>query len=322
MDLFGRSVHARLRRLLYASVAAAVLAGGALGVTACGDDESPKSASTATTAPAASVAKTPVQVAETKRGAVGYRSVGSGQPLILIMGFGSSMEDWEPTFVDTLAKTHRVVIFDNAGIGKSDPTAPKLSISKMADQTSALIEALKLGKTDVLGWSMGGMVSQALTARHPEQVRRLVLAATWPGNGEAREDRSKAPPADATAEEFVAALYPHNQTAAVKLYNDGLASYAERSTLPDAIYGAQRAAINGWLAGKEPAGKRFTATSVPTLVAGGDEDRFNPIYNTRQLAKLVAGSELEVYDNAGHAFLFQPDTRFADRANTFLAEAD
>ena len=192
----------------------------------------------------------------------------------------------------------------------------------MADQTSALIDALKLGKTDVLGWSMGGMISQALTARHPGQVRRLVLAATWPGNGEAREDRSKAPPADATAEEFIAALYPDNQTAAVKLYNDGLASYTDRSTPPDAIYGTQRAAINGWLAGEEPAGKRFTATSVPTLVAGGAEDRFNPISNTRQLAKLVENSELEVYDNAGHAFLFQPDTNFATRANTFLAKGD
>ncbi len=320
MDHVSWSVRARLRMLLYASVAAPVLAGGSLGVTACGDDEPSKRGATAP-APAVSVAKTPVMVADTERGAVGYRSVGSGPALVMIMGFGSSMEDWDPTFVDTLARTHRVVIFDNAGIGKSDPTAAELSISKMADQTSALIEALKLGQADVLGWSMGGMIAQALTARHPDQVRRLVLAATWPGNGEAREDRSKAPPADASAEEFIAALYPDNQTAAVKLYNDGLASYAERSTLPDAIYGAQRAAINGWLAGKEVAGKRFEAISVPTLVAGGAEDRLNPIYNTRRLAQLVAGSELKVYDNAGHAFLFQPDTNYVARVNEFLAKA-
>ncbi len=296
-----------------------MLATGSLGVTACGGDDESTPAAPAP-APAVSVAKTPVKVADTERGAVGYRSVGSGSPLVLVMGFGSSMEDWEPTFVDTLAKTHRVVIFDNAGIGKSDAVASKLSISKMADQTSALIEELGLGKTDVLGWSMGGMVSQALTARHPDQVRKLVLSATWPGNGEAREDRSKAPPADATAEEFIAALYPESQTAAVKLYNDGLASYTDRSTLPDAIYGQQRAAINGWLAGDEPAGKAFTDTAVQTLVAGGAEDRFNPISNTRLLAKLVESSELEVYENAGHAFLFQPDTNFATRVDTFLAK--
>ncbi len=311
-------VHVRLRALLRASVVAVMLTAGSLGATACGDDEPSKPAARA---PAVSIAKTPVKVADTARGAVGYRSAGSGQPLVLLMGFGSSMEDWDPTFVDTLAKTHRVVILDNAGIGKSDPLE-KLTISKMADQTSALIDALKLGKTDVLGWSMGGMISQALTAGHPGQVRRLVLAATWPGNGEAREDRSKAPPADATLEELIAALYPDDQTAAVKRYSDGLASYAARSTPPDAIFGTQRAAINGWLAGKEPAGKRFTATSVPTLVAGGAEDRINPIFNTRKLAKLVENSELEVYDHAGHAFLFQPDTNFAARANAFLAKRD
>lgn len=312
-------VHVRMRALMRASIVAVMLATGTLGVTACGEDEGSKPAATAP-APAVSVAKTPVTVADTTRGAVGYRSVGTGPPLVLVMGFGSSMEDWDPTFVDTLAKTRRVVIFDNAGIGKSDAVAPKLSISKMADQTSALIDKLGLGETDVLGWSMGGMVSQALTARHPDQVRRLVLSATWPGNGEAREDRSKAPPADATAEEFIAALFPDDQKAAVKQYSDGLAAYTDRSTLPDAIYGEQRAAINGWLAGDEPAGKRFTDTSVPTLVAGGAEDRFNPISNTRLLARLIKNSELEVYDNGGHAFLFQPDTNYATRVDTFLSK--
>jgi pimeloyl-ACP methyl ester carboxylesterase len=305
-------LHDRCRAALRAPLLAFALAASLFGATACGSDDESK--------PAVSVAKTAVKVAATRRGAVAYRAVGTGSPLVLVMGFGSSMEDWDPAFVDTLAKTHKVVILDNAGIGKSDAVAPKLSISKMADQTSALIEELGLGKADVLGWSMGGMISQALTARHPDQVRRLVLSATWPGNGEAREDRSKAPPADATAEEFIAALFPENQKAAVKAYSDGIDGYTDRSTLPDAIYGEQRAAINGWLAGDEPAGKRFTATSVPTLVAGGAEDRFNPIFNTRLLAKLIKHSELKVYDNGGHAFLFQPDTKYAARVNAFLSK--
>ena len=310
--------HARPRRALRTPLLALVLAASFLGATACGSQEESKPAATAP-AVSPSVSKAPVKVATTSQGAVGYRSVGSGSPLVLLMGFGSSMEDWDPTFVDTLAKTHRVVMLDNAGIGKSDAVAAKLSISKMADRTSALIAALGLGKADVLGWSMGGMIAQALTARHPDQVRRLVLSATLPGNGQAREDRSKAPPADATAEEFIAALFPEDQTAAVKQYTDGIARYRDRATVPDAIYGEQRAAINGWLAGDEPAGKRFTETSVPTLVAGGAEDRFTPISNTRLLAKLVENSELEIYEDAGHGFLFQADTDYAARVDRFLS---
>lgn len=308
----------RMRAWLRACVVAVMLATGALGVTACGADEEPKTAP-APPAPVVSVAKTPVKVADTERGAVAYRSVGSGSPLVMVMGFGSSMEDWDPIFVDTLAKTRRIVILDNAGIGKSDAAEGKLSISTMADQTSALVDALGLGRTDVLGWSMGGMIAQALTARHPDQVRRLVLSATWPGNGEAREDRSQVPPGDATAQEFNAALFPENQKAAAQAYSDGLDSYTARSTLPGAIYGAQRAAIDGWLAGHEPAGKRFVATRVRTLVAGGAEDRFNPIFNTRLLARLVKHSELEVYANGGHAFLFQFDTSYAKRVDEFLS---
>jgi pimeloyl-ACP methyl ester carboxylesterase len=308
-----RSMHARTRAALRALAVAAMLGAASLGASACGADEP-------VAKPAVSVAKTPVKVADTTRGAVAYRSVGSGSPLVMVMGFGSSMEDWDPTFVDALAKTHRVVILDNAGIGKSDRVpSGKLTISGMADQTAALVDALGLDKPDVLGWSMGGMVAQALTARHPDDVRRLVLSATWPGNGQAREDRSKAPPADATAAQFIAALFPENQKAAVKSYSDGLDRYTDRATVPDPVYGEQRAAINGWLAGKEPAGKRFAMTSVQTLVAGGAEDRFNPIYNTRLLAKLVKNSELKVYANAGHAFLFQPDTGYARRVESFLS---
>jgi pimeloyl-ACP methyl ester carboxylesterase len=296
----------------------------ALGVAACGSDDTKPASRSATTAtaPAASIATTSVQVAQTKRGAVGYRTVGSGAPLVMIMGFGSSMEDWEPGFVDGLAKKHRVVIFDNAGIGKSKALASKLTISGMADQTSALIQTLGLGKTDVLGWSMGGMVAQALAVRHPDQVRHLVLSATQPGTGKAKEIPEKAAKAlaNASPEEFLAALYPDDQKAALKLYTDGIARYKVRSTVPGTIYAPQRAAINGWLEGHEPAGKRVGSATVSTLAADGAEDHFNPVFNTRLLAKLFRNSELQIYEDAGHAFLFQPDTNYVTRVNAFLAK--
>jgi pimeloyl-ACP methyl ester carboxylesterase len=297
------------------------MAAASLGVGACGSDD-PKPAPRPST-PAASIATTPAQVAKTTRGSIGYRSVGSGSPLVLIMGFGSSMEDWEPAFVDELAQTHRVVIFDNAGIGKSKAVASKLTISGMADRTSALIAALKLGKTDVLGWSMGGMIAQALTVRHPGDVRHLVLSATQPGTGKAHEIPKATAKvlASASPAEFLAALYPDDQKAALKAYVDGIARYKHRSTVPGNLYGLQRAAINGWLAGSEPAGKRVTSVTVATLAADGAEDRFNPVFNTRLLAKLFRNSELEIYKDAGHGFLFQPDTNYVTRVNAFLAGA-
>jgi pimeloyl-ACP methyl ester carboxylesterase len=301
-------------------VAAALVAGAVGAVAPVAQTAAPHGHPAATTA-STTIATAPVKVAMTRRGAVGYRSVGSGPPLVLIMGFGASMEDWLPKFVDDLARRHRVVIFDNAGIGQSKALT-KVTISGMADQTSALIGALKLGRADVLGWSMGGMIAQALVVRHPNRVRRLVLAATQPGTGTAKRPSKRAAEAlaeaTATAEGFFAALFPPEQSAARKAYAAGLERYVERSTVPDALYGTQRAAINGWRAGREPAGHKVTKSAIRTLVAGGTADRFLPIANSRLLARLFPRAQLRLYRHAGHAFLFQPSTRFVARVNSFL----
>jgi pimeloyl-ACP methyl ester carboxylesterase len=102
-----------------------------------------------------------VRTAHTTMGAVGYRIVGSGPPLVMVMGYAGTMEVWDPRFVDALARHHRVVIFDHAGVGQTQVLPAPLTIDAMADQTSALISALGLGRPAVLGWSMGGMIAQA-----------------------------------------------------------------------------------------------------------------------------------------------------------------
>jgi pimeloyl-ACP methyl ester carboxylesterase len=101
------------------------------------------------------------------------------------------MDGWPPGFVDALAAQHKVVVFDNAGVGRTSavPAPALLSITAMASQTSALISALRLRRPAVLGWSMGGMIAQDLAVSHPAQVSRLILAATAVGTGKARPSR-------------------------------------------------------------------------------------------------------------------------------------
>jgi pimeloyl-ACP methyl ester carboxylesterase len=309
----------RARNLAVAAVLA-VAAAAAAGYGASSLAPTTRAVASVSKAPVA-VATAPVHVISTGRGDVAYRSVGSGPPLVLIMGLGSSMEDWAPSLVDRLARTHRVVIFDNAGIGMTAALPGTLTMSAMADQTSALIAALGLGRPDVLGWSMGGLIAQALVVRHRNRVHRLVLAATQPGNGKA-----KPIPADvqkilatATAEQFLALLFPADQQAAEKAYADGIGRYADRATVPDAVFGAQSAALHGWLDGSEAAGHKVTSSTVRTLIADGRKDAFNPLPNSRMLAKLFHRSTLQLYADAGHAFLFQDHVKFADSVNAFLA---
>lgn len=90
----------------------------------------------------------------------------------MITGYSGTIENWDPRFADALARHYRVVIFDNAGVDRTRALPTPLTIDAMANQTSALIDTLGLGRADVLGWSMGSMVAQALAVLHPAQVHR------------------------------------------------------------------------------------------------------------------------------------------------------
>ena len=302
----------RFKAPVMASLAVAAIAGWGVFIGAV-----PSSA--ATPAHPSSVATTPVRIAQTPTGPIGYRMVGRGSPFVLITGFSASMDDWLPTFVDALALHHRVVVFDNAGVGATGTVTP-LNISAMADQTSALIDSLKLGRTAVLGWSMGGMVAQALTVLHPSQVSRLVLAATQAGTGKALP--VPAAPAAAAAStnpaKVLSVLFPASQTAAVARYVQGILKYPGYYTASPAIKAAQTTAIQQWLAGRDPPGRRISDIRVPTLVADGTADELDPEANDRLLARSIHDAQLVLYPEAGHGFLFQDASSFTSRVGKFL----
>ena len=125
----------------------------------------------------ASVTRAPVHALKVPWGRIGYRSVGRGAPLVLIMGLAGTIDVWPPSLIADLAQRHRVIVFDNEGIGLSTLRPGGLTITRMADDTATLITALGLHRPDVMGWSMGGFIAQALAVRHPDAVSRLVLSA-------------------------------------------------------------------------------------------------------------------------------------------------
>src|SRR5437899_12847305 len=91
-----------------------------------------------------------------------YRRFGKpgGVPLVLFMHFTGTMDHWEPLVTDGLAATREVILFDNAGISSSSGEVPT-TIEGMAADAAAFIEALCLEQVGVLGFSIGGLVSQA-----------------------------------------------------------------------------------------------------------------------------------------------------------------
>ncbi len=226
------------------------------------------------------VATAPVRVAQTAAGQVGFRVVGSGSPVVLITGLSASMDDWSPAFIDALAAHHRVVVFDNAGVGATSTLAP-LTITAMANQTGALITNLNLGRPAVLGWSMGGMVAQALAVLHPSRVSRLVLAATQAGTGKALPVPTAAAAAAASTNPamVLSVLLPTDQGSAAQRYVQGILQYPDYYAAPAPVNTAQSAAIQQWLIGGDSAGHLINELRLPTLVADGTNDALDSVAN-------------------------------------------
>jgi pimeloyl-ACP methyl ester carboxylesterase len=256
-------------------------------------------------------------------GTVSYRSVGSGRPLVMIMGFSGSQDAWAPALVNALAVRHRVIIFDNAGIGQTTMPPGTPTITAMADQTAALISTLHLRHPDVLGWSLGGMVVQALAVLHPADVRRLVLCATVPGNGKALVPSASASAGlyDAATSGNVSSLmswiFPQDQKAAATAYINAVLGYPNFFLPSPAVDASQYTAADPWILGTVSEG--HVRIKVPTLVGEGADDMvFNPV-NSKRLAQTIKGSKLVIYPDAGHAFLMQDAKAWATKVNAFLS---
>src|SRR6478609_4849234 len=112
---------------------------------------------------------------------IAYGVRGSGPPLVLIMGYRLSSLAWPLDFIEALAERFTVVLFDNRGTGISDKPTSGYEISNMARDVAGLLDHLKIARTHVLGYSMGGAIAQEFIRQFPDRVLGLVLCATTCG---------------------------------------------------------------------------------------------------------------------------------------------
>lgn len=113
---------------------------------------------------------------------IAYTIGGDGPAVALIQGLGMPGAAWQQTTDRLLDRGYRCVVIDNRGTGHSSPVKRPFSLATLADDAAAAIHhALDEEPAYVLGISLGGMIAQHLTLRHPERVRALLLAATTCG---------------------------------------------------------------------------------------------------------------------------------------------
>lgn len=240
---------------------------------------------------------------------INYETYGEGDPLLLIMGFGAPGAAWMPML--PLLTGFKCIYFDNRGTGNSDKPEAGYTISQMAEDASHLLTALNISKAKVFGVSMGGMIAQELTLRHPEQVERVVLGCTTPGGPNAIR------PPDDLIEKLIEGLdliSSEQPDAALDLLipllvpEEFIAEHPEMRQLMAA----------GFRIGPPPAREILERTRVgvldfdsfdrlqgikcPALIVHGDKDVLIPLDNAIMLKDRIPNSELFMIPNAGHGF--------------------
>jgi pimeloyl-ACP methyl ester carboxylesterase len=264
-----------------------------------------------------------VRVAKTR---IAWYERGQGPPLVMLMGTGSTMSEWDPALLQLLARNHRLILFDYPGIGLSGRWRGD-SFNSLADATAGLMESIGVPKADVLGWSMGGFVAQRLAVDHPRMVSHLILAGTNPGGGQAVLGSPKAQAIDSephpTINAILRELYPPNQQEEGHRFLRRLERASQSGEIPNDFHApaattrTQVAAEDPWLRSNLNY-HQLTTISVPSLAAGGVLDPVVPPINLRRISAQIPGSKLVFFAGA-HAFLFQERRPFVRTVNTFLS---
>lgn len=247
------------------------------------------------------------------------------------MGSESTMGEWDPALLRDLAADHRLILWDYRGMGVSRGSVRGLTIDRMADDAAGLLGAVGVTKANVLGWSLGGFVAQRMAVRHPDRVRRVVLAGTNPGGPATVLGPEWAQAVDDDPSRSDAAvltvLYPRTPAgrAAGRAFLRRLDTASESGEIPDdfdipqAGFRAQAAAEQRWMA--SPANLRqLRSVRAPTLVTGGTLDVLTPPANAATLTRAIPGARQATFARGGHAFLFEYHRRFADAVTRFIRE--
>jgi 3-oxoadipate enol-lactonase len=254
---------------------------------------------------------------------------GDGPGLLLVHGFGGAKEDFAD-HLDTLAATHRVVVFDHRGHGASDaPEDPDgYTFERYAADTVAVATAAGLHRFRLLGHSMGGMVAQRVVRSDPSRVEALVLMDTSPGTPPALDPDlldSAARIALEDGKDVLKALLDAASTldspAHQRLLAErpGFREFEERKW--DDLSIAMWAGTIRRIARQESQLDALRALTCPTLVLVGEQDDAF-LEPSRAMAATVPGAELVVIPDAGHSPQFENPRVWIGALTRFLERVD
>jgi pimeloyl-ACP methyl ester carboxylesterase len=256
-----------------------------------------------------------------------YRDVGDGTgPLVLLQHFRGNLDNWDPALIDALARSRRVVTFDNAGVGGSTGTTPN-TVTQMAVDAIAFLDAMELTHVDLLGFSIGSFVAQEIALIRPAVVRRLVLASSAPQgaagmHGWAPEVIEAVGAPAPNPDGYLGVFFTHS-AASRQAGMEALGRMNARTEDRDRpttwqTRQAQYDAVCAWGIPDHALLQRVGAIDMPVFVANGDSDPMILPHYSYLLAGLIPHAQVKIYPDSAHGFLFQHHAPFASDVDAFL----
>jgi 3-oxoadipate enol-lactonase len=241
-----------------------------------------------------------------------YELEGNGPPLVLVHSLGTCTALWR----DAIAhwkRTRTVLAMDARGHGKSSNNGG-VTLENIANDLGALVDHLKLGTVDVVGISMGGLISTHFYTQAPHRVRRIVLADTF----------ARMPEGDKKT------AFLRDKLAAMNMVDFGN-EYASQTLLP-ASAAEWHQPLAGWVANTSSAAYMQTVESlfaqdaralmaaiqVPALVVIGDQDLRTPLPLSQEVAGLVPGAKFDIIPGAAHLANLDNPAGFHQAVDQFL----
>ena len=269
---------------------------------------------------------------------IAYKMLGKGDPILLFNGASDGMDQWDPSFPRSLSSNHTVIAFDSRGLGNTTMGSKPYTSQQLANDAAGLLDALKIPKADVMGYSLGSFIAQQLTIMYPDKVNTLTLVGSSCGG----KDHTPKPPeflklmsevvnkslnnVSTSQEEMKAFVTASLGSGWIKLHPESIENIP---TMQEAKPGLSPEAMNNQMnVGKEwEDNPNWSGTcddlaklGKPTLViTGADDNMYVPHVNSLKIAEKIPGAWLVQIKNAGHAVMDQYPEEIGKILNTFLS---
>jgi pimeloyl-ACP methyl ester carboxylesterase len=270
-------------------------------------------------------ADAPTEFVEVEGIPYAYRSLGnqSGTPVVCLQHFTGTLDKWDPTIINGLAKERRVITIDNRGIGNSGGVTPD-NVKDMTLDAIKIITALRISQCDLLGFSLGGFIAQTMAMMRPDLLRKIILVGTAPQGTKALHSFpklvEKAFQLNDRMETYLFIFATKSEKSRAKLsavlqrLMDRKQDRDKETSIP-AIQ-AQVKALTRW--GTDPVTIKLDEIRQPVLIIQGSNDEMMDSASSQELFKQIPNALLSYYPDSAHGSFFQYPELFVEQANYFL----